>query len=309
MSKRFVMSLAVFFTFGASLAEAVDPLKCERILILGDSITHAGHYTVDLEIGLRLATETSVPDVINLGLPSETCSGLSERSHPFPRPNVHSRLDNALAKVMPDLVIVCYGMNDGIYHPFSKDRFAAYQDGIQKLVTKVQATGAKVILLTPPPFDPVPLKAKPGKLQPPGAARYDWRSVADTYDQVIKTYADWILQNTVGADQVIDVHTATVQFLAEQRKSKPSYFFAADGVHLNAEGHQVLANAILAKWNVKPVRNPPPELQKLVRQKERLMHDAWLSEVGHTRPGMKKGLPIERALKQRAKLNAQIKAL
>ena len=97
--------------------------------------------------------------MVGIGLSSETCSGLSEPDHPFPRPDVHERLDRALAKVRPDVVVACYGMNDGIYYPFGEDRFKAYQNGVNRLIEKVHATGAKLILLAPPPFDPVPPSA------------------------------------------------------------------------------------------------------------------------------------------------------
>ena len=96
-----------------------------------------------------------MPKLINLGLPSETCSGLSEPAHPFPRPNVHERIGRALKKMKPDLVFACYGMNDGIYYPFSEERFEKYRIGIQQIIEKVKASGARLILMTPPSFDPV----------------------------------------------------------------------------------------------------------------------------------------------------------
>lgn len=312
MIQQFLLTTTIACTSlicGACPGQPPTLKDTSRILVLGDSITNAGHYIVDLEVAIRSQQWSKVPDIINLGLPSETCSGLSEPGHPFPRPDVHTRLDNALAKTKPDVVIACYGMNDGIYHPFSEERFATYQDGIKRLVAKVHAAGAKVILLTPPPFDPLPLKGKPGKLLPAGSTGYGWQGVADSYDQVIKTYADWILANSVGADQVIDVHTPMVEFLAEQRKSKPNYFFASDGVHLNAEGHRIMAKAILAKWGVKTPQVAAPEMTKLVRQKERLLHAAWLSEVGHNRPGVKDGLPIDEALQKAAELNSRLEQL
>src|SRR5205823_282816 len=98
---------------------------------------------------------------------------LSEPDHPFPRPDVHERLERVLAKTKPDIVVAAYGMNDGIYYPFSKFRFVAYQQGINKLIDKVKAAGAKLVLLTPSMFDPLPLK-KSGKLLPKGEKKYAW---------------------------------------------------------------------------------------------------------------------------------------
>ena len=48
-------------------------------------------------------------------------------AHGFPRPLVSQRLDRTLAVTRPDLLIVCYGMNDGSSLPNtdeSTDRFA-----------------------------------------------------------------------------------------------------------------------------------------------------------------------------------------
>ena len=95
------------------------------------------------------------------GLPSETVSGLTEPNHAggaFPRPDLHERLDRALTKAKPDLVVACYGMNDGIYYPPDADRLQKYQEGIRTLQARVRQSGAKLWLLTPPPFDPLPIQ-------------------------------------------------------------------------------------------------------------------------------------------------------
>ena len=146
-------------------AELAFPVTAKRVVFLGDSITHAGHYISIIEATIRLSGVNPLPELINLGLPSETCSGLSEPDHPFPRPNVHERLDRALTSLQPDVVVACYGMNDGIYYPFSDERFKAYQSGINRLAEKVHATGAKLVLMTSPAFDPLPLRRE-RKLRP-----------------------------------------------------------------------------------------------------------------------------------------------
>ncbi len=112
-------------------------LAAKRIVFLGDSITNAGHYIVDLESRL-LEMRSWKPGqlLINLGLSSETCCGLSEPAHPFPRPSVQTRIDDVLEKTGPDVVVVCYGVNDGIYHPYSKERFATFQAGLGQVVAK-----------------------------------------------------------------------------------------------------------------------------------------------------------------------------
>ncbi|TXT28529.1 MAG: G-D-S-L family lipolytic protein, partial [Planctomycetota bacterium] len=103
----------------------VDPgasalLKAKRVVFLGDSITYSGQYIAYLETFLATRFPNRTTEFINLGLPSETCSGLSEDGHAggkFPRPDVHERLQRVLDKLKPDLVVACYGMNCGIYLP------------------------------------------------------------------------------------------------------------------------------------------------------------------------------------------------
>src|SRR5688500_17490958 len=126
--------LCVFLLSLLPLRAADDFLPgIKRIVILGDSITYSGQYVDDLELYLFCKYPARKFEVINVGLPSETVSGLSEDGHAdgkFPRPGLHERLDRVLAKTKPELVFACYGMNDGIYLPLDERRFAAYRDGM-----------------------------------------------------------------------------------------------------------------------------------------------------------------------------------
>jgi hypothetical protein len=97
-------------------------LAGKRVLWLGDSITQAGGYVTFVQYYLNKKYPAEKFDFVSVGLSSETASGLSERTHPFPRPCVFERLQRALGAVKPQVVVACYGMNDGIYHPQSDFR-------------------------------------------------------------------------------------------------------------------------------------------------------------------------------------------
>jgi lysophospholipase L1-like esterase len=283
------------------------PLNAKRVLFLGDSITHAGHFIALIETDLRLAGQPW-PELINLGLPSETCSGLSEPEHPFPRPNVQERIDRALTKLKPDVVVACYGMNDGIYYPPSEERFAAYREGINQIIQKVHAADAKLILMTPPAFDALPLK-KQGNLRPAGADKYSWKTIYEDYDEVLRGYAQWIMQQADRVEMVIDLHTPVTRYVAEKRLQNPDFTMSPDGVHVNNEGHAVLADAILKAWGCSQPRRSHEELLSLVSQRQTLLHDTWLSEVGHLRPDMTAGLPIAEAQAKAAEIAQRIETL
>jgi lysophospholipase L1-like esterase len=309
--RRLIFGLLLFSLAapGAKAAQRAFPLTARRVLFLGDSITHSGEYVAWIETQLRLQEVRPLPEFVNIGLGSETCSGLSEPDHPFPRPDVHERLDRALEKVKPDVVVACYGMNDGIYHPFSEERFRAYQAGVNRLIAKVHAAGAKLVLMTPPPFDPVPLRDT-GKLKPAGEEKYAYFAIYENYDDVLARYGRWILEQKDRVEMVIDLHAPLAAYVNKKNLKRDAEFtLSPDGIHPNAEGHRLLGETILRAWGAAASTEPPPELLKLVNQRAALLHDAWLSHVGHKRPGIQPGLPLDEATAKAKELDAKIELL
>jgi lysophospholipase L1-like esterase len=306
----------------AAQAEDLPGLAgAKRVVFLGDSITYSGQYIDLLDAYLACRFPESPHELINLGLASETVSGLSEPGHAggqFPRPDLHERLARVLAKTKPDLVVACYGMNCGIYHPLSPDRFERFQAGMTRLHDEVERSGARVIHITPPTFDPQPIKER---TLPAGLVEYRQPYVG--YNEVLDHYSEWLLAQREKGWQVIDVHGPMNKLLAIERKSKPDFQLAGDGVHMNATGHWLAAQQILLAWGA-PVseiadvksaedllkRFPNGEaVGKLCQQRQRLLRDAWLSEVGHKRPGVKAGLPMVDAQRQSDELSKQIQSL
>lgn len=287
--------------------------QAERILFLGDSITYGGTYVQIIEAALVAQHPEKKYEVFNLGLSSETVSGLSEEGHAngqFPRPDLHERLDRILSQVKPQFVIACYGMNDGIYCPLSRERMAAYQKGMLKLREKVAAIGAPILHLTPAVFDPVPIHEK---VLPAGLK--DYPKPYAGYDEVLTAYSQWLLDQRAQGWTVLDVHGAMTAALAEARKADAQFTFSKDGIHPNAAGHAVMAGPLLKEWGLKVTADGMPDhpqgaaIFALIQKKQNLLRDAWLSQTGHKRPGVKPGLPLEEAEKQAAELDAQARQL
>ena len=91
-------------------ARGADELlpAARRVLFLGDSITHSGQYVEVIEAYFATRFPERTIEFLNLGLPSETVSGLSEEGHAggsFPRPDLHERLARVLEKTKPDTVL------------------------------------------------------------------------------------------------------------------------------------------------------------------------------------------------------------
>lgn len=269
--------------------------EANRILFLGNSITYAGEYVSLFETFFRIRHPSSRVEIINAGLPSETVSGLSEPGHAdgrFPRPWLFDRLTNLLDKTRPDVVFACYGMNDGIYLPFSEDRFKAYQAGIMRLRDELLRAGVKrIIFLTPPVHD-------------------DAEKGLEGYNLVLDRYTDWLLrQQNEHAWEVIDLHYPMRTYLTEQRKRHAAFRLAADGVHPQSEGHWLMAQSIYSHFDAhferattlqRYMESAPQikEIYMLVSERQSVMKDTWLTYTGHHRPGMQTGLPIKTARKK-----------
>lgn len=243
---RFFLILAVVVGFVSSArADLLDwrTAKRHKILFLGDSNTFAGHYIAYVESYLRTRFPEQPWELINLGLPSETVSGLSEPDHPYPRPDVHERVDRALARIKPDVVFACYGMNDGIYYPFSEERLQKYKLGIESLVAKIEKACAKAVLMTPAPFDGTPVAKS---LLTKDAPKFSWMKPYEKYDaDVLRKYSDYLLEWRKKGYIVVDAHAAVHRYLKAVRAKEPGYRVSGDGIHPSPTGHAVIAFEIL----------------------------------------------------------------
>lgn len=300
-----VFALASLAPLSAASGVAELPAGVQRVLFLGDSITHGGAYVVAIETYFLTRQPARRAEFINCGLSSETVAGLSEPGHAggqFPRPDLHERLGRVLAQTKPDLIFACYGMNDGLQLPFDEERFARFRDGMTRLHDDVLRAGARIIHVTPPVFDELHGRA-------PG------------YDAVLARYAAWLLAQRAAGWTVIDLHTAMRAALDDRRRADPMFTFARDSVHPDEAGHWVIARAILTGLGATDLDDAPSaaamaaahprgaEVLKLVTERQNVMKLAWLSATVHKRPGVKAGLPLAEARAQAAALDGRIERL
>jgi lysophospholipase L1-like esterase len=233
----------------------------------------------------------------------------------FPRPNALDRLDAALKAVKPAVVFACYGMNDGIYHPPSAERLAAYEAGLDRLVATVRAAGAEVVLITPPIFDPVPI---PQRLANEATTVFGYQATYPLYNDVLKSFAEAGLRRRGPGVTVIDLHHGMRAALAERRKADPRFTFCPDGVHPDELGH-LLMGRLVAQGLGLPVPDAPLEAERarieadplfpLVRDRRALRSEAWLGFVGYTHTATFKAPFVRAAETVAARLQREIEAL
>jgi lysophospholipase L1-like esterase len=284
-----------------------------RIVFLGDSITQAGDYVVDFEC--YLIAHGIHAEVINLGLGSETATDLTEvenadhkQKYGFGRPFVGERLDRALRATKPDLLIACYGMNDGGSLPTDDTGTKRYAAAITHLRDAALKAGAKcVVLCTPPVQD-----AKGNKAMA-------------FHDTNLTRYSDWLLSKRADGWDVVDFHGAMRKALADRRAKDPHFQFAGDGVHPGREGHWLIAGCIIHDFLGGKLdginsaehlfKSHGAEIRSLVHKRMSILFAAWMTKIGHKRPGVPgypgvtTGMSIEEANAEAKKIGKQIAAL
>lgn len=294
--------------------KAADLLRdVHRIVFLGDSITQGGDYVVDVECWLLRQGVNA--EVLNLGLGSETATDLTPQEneghatkHGFGRPFVSERLDRALAAAKPDLLFVCYGMNDAGAMPGDESGTKRFGEATTRLRERALAAGAKrVVISTPPVHD------------------NKQSAASDPADQNLARYTEWLLGKRSEGWLVVDIHTPMRKALDEVRVAQPDFVFAKDGVHPGREGHWLMARQILeqafgaslgaASSAEQLFPEQGTEIRRLVQERSRTLYAAWMTQIGHQRPGVpggpgaKPGLPLPEADAKAGELAAKIHAL
>jgi lysophospholipase L1-like esterase len=317
MRRTAIYCLLLSLVIAAVTARAAEPpavLKdVRRIVVLGDSITQTGDYVTDLDCWF--AAHDIPVEVISLGLGSETVTDLTPEENNdhlnrfrFGRPFISERLGRILETTKPDLVIACYGMNDGSSLPPDESGTKRFGDACTTLRDAAIKAGAKRVVLCSPPVQ------DSRKLGLIGA-----------HDENLGRYTQWLLAKRAEGWDVVDIHTPMREALQSGRAKDPAFLLASDGIHPGREGHWIMAREILTQcFGAKLdgiekaedlfARNGD-EIRKLVAARRSVLFAAYMTKIGHKRPGApgyskaRPGPSIEEASTKSADLTRQIEAL
>ncbi|HUY92191.1 MAG TPA: Dabb family protein [Pirellulales bacterium] len=206
---------------------AAEPLKQgERIVFLGDSITQAGAAPGGYVTLVKEAIAERAPD---LGV---QVIGAGISGHKVP--DLENRLQRDVLDKKPSVVVIYIGIND-VWHSLSnrgtpKDVYAA---GLRRLIGKIQAAGARVILCTPSAIGE----------KTDGSNQLD--KMLDEYSQLSRDAA----QET--KVQLLDLHEDFRSYLKQHNSANAEKgVLTTDGVHLNAAGNRFVADQMLAALGV-----------------------------------------------------------
>lgn len=215
----------------ASSVKSPEPPN-PTIVFLGDSITQAGGYVADVECWLLAQGREA--RILNVGLSSESATDLLPAENAdhvakfgFARPMLSARLKRTLELTKPDVLFVCYGMNDGHAMRGQPDALTRYGKALENLRDAALDAGVKeVVFLTPPIHDAGPA---------PGAD--------DPHERNLVAFSEWLVSKRQDGWKVVDIHGPMRRELDGMRKQNPQFRFQKDGVHPQEEGHWLMARA------------------------------------------------------------------
>jgi lysophospholipase L1-like esterase len=189
-----------------------------RIVCFGDSITAKGYPEV---LAKSLGQE-----VVNAGVGGNTTAMALKR------------LEKDVLDRKPGVVVILFGTNDSrVAEPKVCVPVEKYEANLKEMIDKCQSAGAKVIVCTPPPIDPVP---------------YFKRHPKDPYDKA------------GGLEKILDDYRAAARRAAESKKAAvvdlatllaKEDWMAADGVHPTEKGTTIIAGLVAdgVKASIAPV--------------------------------------------------------
>ena len=213
---------------GGAAAEESALLPKARVAIVGDSITEQKLYSKYVESWLLACS--GVPDlrVMQFGWGGETAGGFANRA------------DNDLAVFDPDIVTLCYGMNDGGYQPWRSEIGTAYEANMRRILDRLSALGVKSVVVGSPGAVDTNF-FRPGQTMADKPAHVAYNDNLAHLRDIDRSLA------TEKGQRFADVHAAMVDAMAKANGALgPKYdVCGGDGFHPGPNGQLLMAYAFL----------------------------------------------------------------
>lgn len=218
-----MVGLAVWMSASAVEAEGPALKKGERIVFLGDSITQGGVGPKGYVTLIKNALAEKHPklgiEVIGAGISGNKV------------PNLQARVDKDVVAKQPTIVVIYIGIND-VWHgekdPAKGTMPEKFTAGLEEVIGKCTAAGARVVLCTPTVIG-------------------EKRDGANSLDAKLDQYADLSRATAKKLNlQLCDLRQAFVDYLEKNNPDdKDRGVLTSDRVHLNEAGNRLVADTIL----------------------------------------------------------------
>jgi hypothetical protein len=211
--------------------EAFELENDDRVVFLGDGFIEAAQRYGYIELALTTRWPGSNATFRNIGWAGDTVDGDARRHFTDP-PDQYERLISEVTSTHPTVLFVGYGSNV----PFDGDddgdgsgdgALTRFEDGLNRLLDDlVEATGARIVLLSPPPHE---IRASPVP-----------EELVSGYNEVLQQVAD-VVGRTAGqrGHRFADVFSGLQNL--DLHEEVP---ITTDGVSLNDVGYYYVAHLI-----------------------------------------------------------------
>lgn len=221
--RRVLGSIAVVMMVvlgAAGLAQGELLLKGgDRMVFLGDSITQQQIYTRYVMNYFALRHPGMEVEFRNAGVGGDTAVGAIKR------------LNEDVLDLRPDVVSICFGMNDAGYTKFEEERYETFMAGMTVLLSELKRVKAKVVLLTPGPVDP-----------DKAASWLDGK----VYNETLARYAEGVKELAARKGlPVYDIHELLLDVQTRAKAEDPEFTMIPDAVHPSPPGQALMAYALL----------------------------------------------------------------
>lgn len=198
----------------------------DRVVLYGDSITEQRLYTCDLEQYFDCRSPDLDVRFFNAGWGGDTV------------PGAKARLERDVLELKPTVVTLFFGMNDGGYQARNDAVVNAYKSNLTDLVRALKGKGVRVVVFGPGCCDGIRM---------PKLAACNYDGMLEALSQAAADVAK------AEGCPFGDVFHPMRDFLAARRRTDPATAVIPDGVHPDAEGHLVVARAMLRALGAEPM--------------------------------------------------------
>jgi lysophospholipase L1-like esterase len=222
-------SCLLAFMFCGLIALHADPVfkNGDTYALCGDSITQQGIYSTFIEDYLLMCQPVSGIKPIQCGW-----GGTSA-------PHFAEHMKDTVLPFAPDVVTICFGMNDGEFSVTTPEIEKAYRDGLTRAVENFQKKGTRVIIIgSPGAVDAFYFKNP-----------HDPKVTAVIYNQTLARLGE--IASEVAKDKGVlfaDLHGPMMDAMTKvkaARGDRLSVCGEMDGVHATPNGHLIMAYAFL----------------------------------------------------------------
>ncbi len=220
--RNILRAAAVLMLLAAQASNAGLVSPGDRVVFLGDSITEQRMHTRYVMNYFALRYPGYSITFRNAGWTGDSAG------------NGLARLERDVLSLKPDVVTICFGMNDGGVKPIEEATRRRFLDSMSPLVARLKEAGVRVALLTP------------GIVDPDQNCPWQPHERIASYNPTLRVLADDVLalarRERIPA---FDLHALMMDVQTRAKAADPAFTMIPDAVHPSAPGQAVMAYAML----------------------------------------------------------------